>query len=100
MDMMLQENRAYDHYFGMLRGVRGFNDRYALFETLTMCLTSGNFDSDLALTLTHFSRDPSLQDCSVHPPPTPLSLLPDSAGLRICSPRASTRSTSQRTRPT
>lgn len=23
------ENRAFDHYYGMLRGVRGYNDRYA-----------------------------------------------------------------------
>ncbi|EUC12203.1 phosphocholine-specific phospholipase C [Paraburkholderia hospita] len=25
-----QENRSFDHYFGMLRGVRGFNDRMAI----------------------------------------------------------------------
>jgi phospholipase C len=25
--IFMQENRAYDHYFGTLRGVRGFNDR-------------------------------------------------------------------------
>lgn len=25
--IFMQENRAYDHYFGMLDGVRGFNDR-------------------------------------------------------------------------
>lgn len=25
----MQENRAFDHYFGMLKGVRGFNDRFA-----------------------------------------------------------------------
>jgi phospholipase C len=24
---LMQENRSFDHYFGMLRGVRGFNDR-------------------------------------------------------------------------
>lgn len=26
----MQENRAYDHYYGMHQGVRGFNDRAAL----------------------------------------------------------------------
>ena len=25
--IFMQENRAYDHYFGMMKGVRGFNDR-------------------------------------------------------------------------
>jgi phospholipase C len=25
--IFMQENRAFDHYFGTLRGVRGFNDR-------------------------------------------------------------------------
>jgi phospholipase C len=25
--VLMQENRAFDHYFGTLRGVRGFNDR-------------------------------------------------------------------------
>ncbi len=28
--IFMQENRAFDHYFGTLRGVRGFNDRAAL----------------------------------------------------------------------
>lgn len=26
----MQENRSFDHYFGMLRGVRGFGDRNAV----------------------------------------------------------------------
>src|SRR6185369_8792875 len=34
--MLMDENRAFDHYFGTLRGVRGFNDRNALL------LTNGN----------------------------------------------------------
>jgi len=24
--ILMQENRSFDHYFGMLQGVRGFND--------------------------------------------------------------------------
>ncbi|WP_109479411.1 phospholipase C, phosphocholine-specific [Paraburkholderia sp. C35] len=28
--ILTQENRSFDHYFGMLRGVRGFNDRMAI----------------------------------------------------------------------
>jgi phospholipase C len=28
--IFMQENRPYDHYFGTLKGVRGFNDRAAL----------------------------------------------------------------------
>ncbi|XLM21352.1 twin-arginine translocation signal domain-containing protein, partial [Chromobacterium piscinae] len=28
--VFMQENRSFDHYFGTLRGVRGFNDRSAL----------------------------------------------------------------------
>jgi phospholipase C len=28
--MLMQENRSFDHYFGALRGVRGFNDPHAL----------------------------------------------------------------------
>lgn len=28
--VFMQENRPYDHYFGSLQGVRGFNDRTAL----------------------------------------------------------------------
>ena len=27
--IFMQENRAYDHYYGALRGVRGFGDRAA-----------------------------------------------------------------------
>src|SRR3546814_13602003 len=27
--LLMQENRSFDHYFGMLPGVRGFGDRYA-----------------------------------------------------------------------
>ena len=27
---LMQENRAFDHYFGTMRGVRGFGDRAAL----------------------------------------------------------------------
>lgn len=27
--IFMQENRAFDHYFGTLKGVRGFNDRFA-----------------------------------------------------------------------
>lgn len=27
--LFMQENRPFDHYFGNLRGVRGFNDRAA-----------------------------------------------------------------------
>ena len=26
--IFMQENRAFDHYFGKLQGVRGFNDRF------------------------------------------------------------------------
>jgi phospholipase C len=28
--ILMQENRAFDHYFGTMRGVRGFGDRTAL----------------------------------------------------------------------
>src|ERR1700759_314948 len=28
--VLMQENRSFDHYFGTLRGVRGFDDRTAL----------------------------------------------------------------------
>ena len=28
--VFMQENRAYDHYYGMHQGVRGFNDRAAI----------------------------------------------------------------------
>src|SRR5579859_2843927 len=28
--ILMQENRSFDHYFGTLRGVRGFGDRSAL----------------------------------------------------------------------
>lgn len=28
--ILMQENRSFDHYFGMLRGVRGFADRSAI----------------------------------------------------------------------
>src|SRR3979409_1018913 len=28
--VLMQENRAFDHYFGTMRGVRGFGDRAAL----------------------------------------------------------------------
>jgi phospholipase C len=28
--IFMQENRAFDHYYGTLRGVRGFNDRMAI----------------------------------------------------------------------
>lgn len=28
--ILMQENRSFDHYFGSLRGVRGFNDHSAL----------------------------------------------------------------------
>ncbi|MGO9817013.1 MAG: alkaline phosphatase family protein, partial [Acidocella sp.] len=28
--VLMQENRAFDHYFGTLRGVRGFNDRFPI----------------------------------------------------------------------
>ena len=28
--IFMQENRAYDHYFGMHQGVRGYNDRTAI----------------------------------------------------------------------
>src|SRR3989442_1365621 len=28
--ILMQENRAFDHYFGTMRGVRGFGDRAAL----------------------------------------------------------------------
>ena len=31
--IFMQENRSFDHYFGALRGVRGFNDRNALLLT-------------------------------------------------------------------
>jgi phospholipase C len=27
--LFMQENRPFDHYFGVLKGVRGFNDRAA-----------------------------------------------------------------------
>jgi len=35
--IFMQENRAFDHYFGTLRGVRGFND-----QTAVMLPTTGN----------------------------------------------------------
>ncbi|KOG91927.1 hypothetical protein ADK38_00485, partial [Streptomyces varsoviensis] len=28
--VLMQENRSFDHYFGSLRGVRGFDDRQGL----------------------------------------------------------------------
>src|SRR5580692_10930866 len=28
--ILMQENRSFDHYFGTLRGVRGFGDRYPI----------------------------------------------------------------------
>src|SRR6201747_2347522 len=28
--MLMQENRGFDHYFGTLRGVRGFGDRFPI----------------------------------------------------------------------
>jgi phospholipase C len=28
--IFMQENRAFDHYYGMLNGVRGFNDRASI----------------------------------------------------------------------
>src|SRR5580704_12980008 len=28
--ILMQENRSFDHYFGTLRGVRGFRDRHPL----------------------------------------------------------------------
>ena len=28
--ILMQENRSFDHYFGSMKGVRGFNDRAAL----------------------------------------------------------------------
>ncbi|MFF1871770.1 alkaline phosphatase family protein, partial [Kitasatospora herbaricolor] len=28
--ILMQENRSFDHYFGTLNGVRGFNDKQAL----------------------------------------------------------------------
>jgi phospholipase C len=27
--LFMQENRAFDHYYGHMKGVRGFNDRAA-----------------------------------------------------------------------
>ena len=28
--ILMQENRSFDHYFGALRGVRGFGDRFPI----------------------------------------------------------------------
>src|ERR1700742_2815667 len=28
--VLMQENRSFDHYFGHLRGVRGYNDRFPI----------------------------------------------------------------------
>ena len=28
--ILMQENRSFDHYFGTLRGVRGFGDRFPI----------------------------------------------------------------------
>ena len=28
--ILMQENRSFDHYFGTLRGVRGFGDRFTI----------------------------------------------------------------------
>ncbi|MFO5836840.1 alkaline phosphatase family protein, partial [Klebsiella pneumoniae] len=30
VDILMQENRSFDHYFGTLKGVRGFGDRMAI----------------------------------------------------------------------
>jgi phospholipase C len=63
-----QENRSFDHYFGTLRGVRGFNDRMAI------SLPNGNpvwmqptdtghilpFHADTAVTRATCSRAPSM----------------------------------------
>jgi len=52
--ILMQENRSFDHYFGTLRGVRGFGDRFPI------PLENGQpvwFQSDGANTITPFHLD-------------------------------------------
>lgn len=63
--IFMQENRAFDHYFGTLKGVRGFNDR------VTVPLKSGNSvfyqptnQSDLSKYMLPFRADMSQTSAS------------------------------------
>ena len=54
--ILMQENRSFDHYFGTLRGVRGFGDRFPV------PLQSGKpvwFQSDGSREITPYHLDPS-----------------------------------------
>ncbi|KCZ85971.1 phosphocholine-specific phospholipase c [Hyphomonas adhaerens MHS-3] len=62
--ILMQENRSFDHYFGTLRGVRGFGDRY------TVPMESGKpvwFQSDGQKDIPPFHLDTKTTDAIAHP---------------------------------
>jgi len=65
--ILMQENRSFDHYFGTLRGVRGFGDRFPI------PLASGQpvwFESDGTSIITPYHLD-STTSCALLVPGTP-----------------------------
>ncbi|KCZ45824.1 MULTISPECIES: phosphocholine-specific phospholipase C [unclassified Hyphomonas] len=62
--ILMQENRSFDHYFGTLRGVRGFGDRH------TVPLESGKpvwFQSDGQKEIPPFHLDTKTTNAIAHP---------------------------------
>ncbi|HAE27054.1 MAG TPA: phospholipase C, phosphocholine-specific, partial [Hyphomonas adhaerens] len=62
--ILMQENRSFDHYFGTLRGVRGFGDRH------TVPMESGKpvwFQSDGQKDIPPFHLDTKTTDAIAHP---------------------------------
>jgi Phospholipase C len=45
--ILMQENRSFDHYFGIFPGVRGFSDRFTLQRTLSCQPNGGWYDFKL-----------------------------------------------------
>ncbi|BBA32466.1 phospholipase C, phosphocholine-specific [Methylocaldum marinum] len=62
--ILMQENRSFDHYFGALRGVRGFGDRFPI------PLASGKpvwFESDGSREITPYRLDKSTMNAALIP---------------------------------
>lgn len=64
--VLMQENRSFDHYFGSLKGVRGFGDR----STITLPGGRRFFNSPPRCPVPR-SRPPSTRGTSVMPPSRP-----------------------------
>jgi phospholipase C len=86
--ILMQENRSFDHYFGSLRGVRGFGDRsttphdgeYYVSQVLAALQADPDVFNSTLVIITYDENDGQFDHV---PPPVPAQGTPDEFHLEL-----------------